>query len=272
MSTAPNTAFLSMSRVVEPQHHRTVNAWHQLDHRPENLALPGVTTGERFVLTPRGREIATAAGSFDNFHYANLYWFDDPAGPAIDTWAALAESTFREGRRPDIGLLERPYMGFFQRVASAIAPHVRVTPRAVCFRPVTGMLLHVRAFGPGLARAELHEQLRREAETVVPTLVGVPGVSAAWSLVSAPELAPPLWQSREGATSEEDTLIVTLTAVEDADPSHVLSLLSDPAAEWAAALHERSGTLLFDGALETITPWRWDWFDGDGTPGDDRHE
>lgn len=272
MSTAPNTAFLSLSRVVDPQHHRTVNAWHQLDHRPENLALPGVTTGERFVLTPRLRETATRAGSFGDFHYANLYWFDDPADTAIDTWAALAESTFREGRRPDIGLLERPFMGFFQRVASAIAPHVRVTPRAVCFRPVTGMLLHVRAFGPELPRPELHRHLRREAETVVPTLVDVPGISAAWSLVSAPELAPPLWQSREGAGAQEDTLIVTLAAVEDTGPPHVLSRLNDPAAAWAAALAERTGTLLFDGAIETITPWRWDWFDGDGTTRDGERE
>ena len=33
-----------------PDHHRRYNEWHQLDHRPENLALPGVAWGDRWAL------------------------------------------------------------------------------------------------------------------------------------------------------------------------------------------------------------------------------
>jgi hypothetical protein len=34
--------------------HRRYNEWHQLDHRPENLALPGVAWGDRRARTESG--------------------------------------------------------------------------------------------------------------------------------------------------------------------------------------------------------------------------
>ncbi|ANH36663.1 hypothetical protein I601_0209 [Nocardioides dokdonensis FR1436] len=43
--------FFSFIRLEEgsAEDHRAYNRWHQLDHRPENLALPGVAWGDRPV-------------------------------------------------------------------------------------------------------------------------------------------------------------------------------------------------------------------------------
>ena len=45
-------AFFSFTGINDPAKHRDYNEWHQLDHRPENLALPGVVWGERWVHSP----------------------------------------------------------------------------------------------------------------------------------------------------------------------------------------------------------------------------
>ncbi|MGF7122680.1 hypothetical protein J2X34_003102 [Rhodococcus sp. BE178] len=74
------------------------------------------------------------------------------------------------------------------------------------------------------------------------------------SLVSAPDLAPPVWPSREGAAEDEAAILVTLVAVED-NPSTVLSRLRDSGAPWSETGTE-SGGALFRGALEAITPWQ----------------
>jgi hypothetical protein len=47
-----STVYLSLAEVVRPEAHRPYNEWNQLDHRPENLALPGVVFGDRWVRTP----------------------------------------------------------------------------------------------------------------------------------------------------------------------------------------------------------------------------
>jgi hypothetical protein len=33
--------FFSFVELTDPSQHRAYNEWHQLDHRPENLLLPG---------------------------------------------------------------------------------------------------------------------------------------------------------------------------------------------------------------------------------------
>lgn len=56
-------AFFSFIELTDPERHRGYNEWHQLDHRPENLLLPGVAWGDRWARRrDRVAESGTAAG------------------------------------------------------------------------------------------------------------------------------------------------------------------------------------------------------------------
>lgn len=70
--------FLSFTHVTDPASHAECNAWYQLDHRPENLALGGVAHGERWVHSPVCAESTRTCAALDGLHYANSYWFRNP--------------------------------------------------------------------------------------------------------------------------------------------------------------------------------------------------
>ena len=53
-------AFFSFIELTDPEQHREYNEWHQLDHRPENLLLPGVAWGDRWARR-RDRDPSTSA-------------------------------------------------------------------------------------------------------------------------------------------------------------------------------------------------------------------
>ena len=59
-------AFFSFPEVLDPARHRDYNAWHQLDHLPENRALRGVLHGERWVRTPACRAASAGLGLPDD--------------------------------------------------------------------------------------------------------------------------------------------------------------------------------------------------------------
>ncbi len=47
--------FFSFTEITDPGEHRSYNAWHQLDHMPEQYPLAGVVAGQRWVSTPACR-------------------------------------------------------------------------------------------------------------------------------------------------------------------------------------------------------------------------
>lgn len=263
MLPAPQIAFLSLSTARDPQAHRAANEWHQLDHRPENLALAGVAWGERFVLPPAAAAAAEARGAFAYFHYANLYWLDDPHTTSIRTWADFAEQSHREGRRPDVDLLDRPYMDFFRLAGTAASPSSRMSARSLCFRPNTGLLLFVNSVPEDWSRSDMHARNRRELDDVVPALAAVPGIAAVWCLENDPDLAPTTWASRESAQGVTGRhRLRALVAATEIDPAPaVLARLRAEHRSVLETLDELPGQTEFRGAVETITPWKWDWFD-----------
>lgn len=268
MLAPPRTAFLSTSKARSVDAHRAINAWHQLDHRPENLALPGVAYGERFVHSPALAGRSARDGSFADFDYANLYWFDDPVEPAIEVWADLAEQTLREGRRADVDLVERGYMDFFRQVGRACSPGLRrLDPRALYYRPVTGVIMCVSSLPADLSRTGRQAHHSRELDELLPAVAEVAGVAVAWSLESDPTLAPAAWRAREAASGTAEGEIVRLLwiATEVDPPGDVLARLVDGPTALATRAPGEAGSLQFLGALETITPWQWSWFDEEGT-------
>jgi hypothetical protein len=264
-------AFFSFTSVAAG-HHQDYNRWHQLDHRPENLALPGVIWGERWVLSPD----CVAAGverlaPVDDMHYVNLYWFRDPVEQSFREWQALAERSFQWGRRPDLHYAQRAMMGSFTPVKGYVNPRVLVGPDVLMFRPNRGIEVTL---------TQLHEPhspqtqdlLQWQDEVQLPALLGCHGVAGAWTFSSQSTTMDAAFEAAPGSTTfdqagagELGRFRVTVVFL-DEDPLAYLEdkrtrlgsvQPADRGLDEAAALT----TTLFSGVLRTIVPWEWDWFD-----------
>lgn len=245
VSAAP-LAFFSFPEVVDPRRHRDYNAWHQLDHLPENRALRGVVHGERWVRTPACRAAADALGStdptLDAAQYVAMYWFaeavDGRAEPSVDEWRQLGETTQQQGRRPELDWTVRRLTGMFRPETGAVAPRALVSVGALPFRPHRGVVLDVlRVHDPAAPAPDL-----------VPLS---PGVAGSWTFTSTRVQA-----QRVGAGLAADPgpggLRVTLHYC-DEDPVEVVAAMGAP---------DVPGTQpLLRTPLLPVVPWEWDWFD-----------
>jgi hypothetical protein len=151
--------FFSFTEVTDPSAHEAYNAWHQLDHMPEQFSIDGITFGQRWVRSPRCRTAEAATSTLlERFHYMTLYLLRDESvlQPFDDLAQRLrAEGRFFEARHP---LLSGP----FELVGWWAAPRVAVSPAAVPHRPAEGVYVVV---GPPVDGSALVEQ---------------PGVAGAW--------------------------------------------------------------------------------------------
>jgi hypothetical protein len=141
--------FFSFTEVTDPSAHEAYNAWHQLDHLPEQFTIGGILFGQRWVRSPRCRAAESATGGLlDRFHYMTLYLLRDE--DVVPEFFALARrlhaaDRFFAARR---ALLSGP----FAVVGRWAAPRVAVSAEAVPFRPARGV--HV-VVGPALPGEEL---------------------------------------------------------------------------------------------------------------------
>ena len=55
--------FFAFTEITEPSAHRAYNEWHQLDHLPEQLPIPGISHGQRWVSSPRCRDVSYSSAS-----------------------------------------------------------------------------------------------------------------------------------------------------------------------------------------------------------------
>ncbi len=267
--------FFSFTSVNEPSLHRAYNEWHQLDHRPENLALEGVRYGERWVRTPECAAASSADRRLAPTHYMNLYWFRPPVAAAIAEWQGLAESSFQWGRRPDMDMCTRPLMGFFDVVKGYVRPEVLVSIEALPFRPTRGVVMQV------VELAEPHaigvERLYRWYDTVaIPAALRLDGVAGAYTFASVSSTIDEGFVAdadartfAPAAASRAGSLRITVYYC-DEDALVTKAALDASFAELrAAAPHgdplDRAGAqVVFDSAARVIEPWSWDWFDTAG--------
>jgi hypothetical protein len=260
--------FFSFAEVTDPGRHREYNEWHQLDHRPENLALDGVLHGERWVRTPEcARRGVVGSPGLAGTHYVNMYWFREPADASFRQWQELAERSFQRGRRPDTGLTERPLMGLFATIAGYASPRVLVSPDALPFRPVRGVWLSlVRLLDPRSPRA--HRYLGHRDRVAIPRLLRCRGVAGAYAFSSLSTTIDPSWRPVPGSVtfdasgSDAGSLRAELLFL-DADPLDTLAERQDAERVGADPDDEEAVRVLFSTALYPIQPWSWDWFDGE---------
>jgi len=246
-------AFFSFAHITDPARHEDYNAWHQLDHRPENLALGGVELGERWVPAPD----CVAAGSapdqrLADIHYVNMYWFREPADASIREWQGLAETSFQWGRRPDVAYSTRPVMGFFDPVRGDAKA---ISPAALPFRPGRGVHATLWELDePHSARSE--RVFAALASERLPAVLEVPGVAGVWTFSSDGTTLDPGFEPIAGDT--------TFHAAPGNRGRFRLELVyceGDPV-ELAPSLRADDVPLrrLFAAPLRTIVPWEWSWF------------
>jgi hypothetical protein len=120
------------------------NRWYDLDHVPENLALPEVTGARRYVATPEckaGRkmvrmpELADGAGT-----YCTVYLFgEEDLGKAAASWHALGAEMRSQRRMYPKGRV--PYSGIYRTQMVHARPDIAVAPEAIPFLGHTGILV-----------------------------------------------------------------------------------------------------------------------------------
>jgi hypothetical protein len=224
--------FFSFTEITDPSEHHSYNEWHQLDHMPEQYPLPGMAFGQRWVSTPGCRAARAIDGPLlDGVHYVTLYLMTEPVEETLEAFRALGGrlrqvGRFHEHRRARLS-------GPFDVESIAAAPRVLVSAEAVPYRPNRGAYLVVEegAVEPGDNTA----------------LLETDGVAGVWSFASAAE--------RRGAWHPGHRRVTVCFL--DEEPMAVAGALGD--------VVRRAGgddrTVIHAGPVETVTPWRWDWFD-----------
>jgi len=144
--------FFSFTEVTDPSAHEAYNAWHQLDHLPEQFTIEGITFGQRWVRSPRCQAAETSTSPLlDRFHYMTLYLLRGEE--VLPEFFALAERLHAEDRffAARRALLSGP----FDVVGRWAAPRVAVSGAAVPFRPSHGVYVVV---GPAVDGHALVDQ------------------------------------------------------------------------------------------------------------------
>jgi hypothetical protein len=268
MTMFATRVYFSLSEITDPSKHRDHNEWHQLDHQPENLLLPGVALGSRWVRSPDCAAASSGtATSYKSAHYGIMYWFREPLADTLDDFFELSERSFQWGRSPQIGWTRRPMRGFFAPVKGYVAPRVRVSVDALPYRPVKGVLMTLANLRG--TDAENTALLRWYDEVRIPGLLQCKGVAGAWTF-AADELFKPPWDdgrktwtfadsnSRAANPQPQHMRILYL----DEDP---LEVLGEIAAHDAAPITRQGETshvedILLMTPMRAIVPWQWDWF------------
>jgi hypothetical protein len=221
--------FFSFTEVTPHGDHRAYNEWHQLDHMPEQLPIPGVAHGQRWVCSPACQAArAAAAGDLARTHYLTVYLMTEPVEETLAQYFALAK---------DLHALDRFYKhryahlsGPLEVVETHAAPRVLVSPEAIPYRPNRGVYAVVEedpAGAPAVPAADL---------------LALDGVAGVWVFVTTPRLPTGRWSSGDRR--------ITLCYL-DGDPLAVSAVMPTDLTAVAA----------YAGPLETIVPWQWDWFD-----------
>lgn len=252
-------AFFSFVELTDSRQHRAYNEWHQLDHRPENLALPGVAWGDRWARPAEYKAISRSTADYANIDYTAMYWFRSPLPDSLAAWDTLGADSFQWGRGPMIPGVERRMLSFYRPVKGYAAPRALVSPDVLPFRPNRGLHLTFTRFAqPHLM--PVHALHQWEDRVLIPALLELAGVAGCWTFAfSHPQrhATLPLTGSDDSGPGSSRIRLLYL----DADPLEVTptiealtSQLRDAATHLTADVSEE----LLATPVRTIIPWQ-DW-------------
>ncbi len=167
----------------EPEATAEFNRWYDLDHLPENVALPGVLGSRRYVATPelkalRGPgELEQLGGGKGTFCTTYLFGSEDLAAVQADMHA-LAVRLAKEGR-----MFKRARSAFYaiHRLTKVyVRQDLRTAPEAAPFLGHTGLYLSMGVAASPAHRAQVDEWYD---QVHVPDILDVPGFLACLRLV-----------------------------------------------------------------------------------------
>lgn len=245
--------FFSFTEVTDPSEHHAYNEWHQLDHMPEQFQLAGLARGERWVSTPACRNARQVSDPLvDPIHYVTLYLMMEPLEPTLrdflDLGATLRElGRFHEHRRAHLG-------GPFYLVKAYAADRVLVSADCLPARPHRGVWIEVCDVAP-----EVSEAYAQWLDRVhVPDVLATDGVAGTYTFASRGSEAAAF----ANANPPGRRILVHYLEREPLAVAEDFRVLRD---EWRAAGRlpdfDDGVKPLFSGPLETIVPWKWDWFE-----------
>lgn len=237
-----------------PAEHRQYNQWHQLDHRPENLALPGVAWGDRWARPADYRAASRSVPQHEATDYVAMYWFNEPLEQSLREWHELGSDSFQWGRGPLLPGVRRTLLSFFRPVKGYASASALVSPEVLPYRPNRGLHLTLTRYAEPHAPGT-HDSFAWEDRTLMPALLDLPGVAGAWTFVFDHH------QNHGGlplATGDDDapgSLRVRLLYLDD-EPLATTERVRARTAELLPA--DAAGETVFDSPLRTIIPWQ-DW-------------
>lgn len=255
-------AFFSFVDLAPDTDHRAYNEWHQLDHLPENLSLPGVAWGDRWA---RSSECQAAAGAYASPEYAGvdyvaMYWFHPPYEESVAAWTKLGEDSFQWGRGPRMPGVRRTLTAFFTPVKGYVAQRALVSADALPLRPNRGLHITVNWFrdhhGPGA-----HEHHRWEDRVEIPELLDVDGVAGAWTFSFRAAQRHSTLAMNDPQEYGAGELRIRLLYL-DGDPVEIAQALNDRRmrsnTENGTVSDPSGAECLLSAPLRTIVPWQ-DW-------------
>ncbi|ORA82698.1 hypothetical protein BST28_03220 [Mycolicibacter kumamotonensis] len=249
-------SFISLHN-AGPDDHRRYNEWHQLDHRPENLALPGVAAGERWRRPPDCKEISTATAEQESVDYVAMYWFREPVERSVREWEQLGADSVQWGRGPMIPGVRRTLLAFFRPVKGYSAPSSLVSPAAIPYRPNQGLHLTLTRYHDPLG-TDTHEQYRLDDQVVIPELLRLPGVAGAWTFTLDRHQDNAMGLRSQEASDTAGALRMRLLYLDD-DPLVTTARVRDRTAEIRGSRTLPGlGEIVLDTPLRAINPWL-DW-------------
>jgi hypothetical protein len=205
--------FFSLTHHSQSGDDRPYLRWHQLDHMPEQYQLPGLLLGQRWASTPACRAARGAeVDSWSLVEHVVCYLMGNPVDETIDEFLTLGRHLAEQGRY--VEALPSQYRGGLRLLETTAAPRVLVSADVIPFRPHSGIYLIVEEPDTSVPQDGF---LRDLHTTVLPTLVGVPGVAGAWSYATSPQI-------RRSMFSEGGVRIIVCYL--DDDPATVAERLS----------------------------------------------
>lgn len=251
LARQPHLNFFSFITLEDPSVRCDYNRWHQLDHLPENRALPGVIWGDRWALTEECR--AYARGAQRGIDFIGMYWFDSPSDEAVADWTQLGEDSFQWGRGPLIPGVKRDLLAFFKPVKGYSSSQAIVSPEVLPMRPHTGVHITVTKFDEAHS-IEAHDAHTREDHEVIPALLAEDGAIGAWTFSFDHVQRHGSLPFDETPEAERGSMRIRVVFLEG-NPLEVTARLEAVEAEINP---NPAGTLELAAPLKTIIPWE-DW-------------
>lgn len=239
--------------------HTAYNEWHQLDHRPENLALPGVAWGDRWARLREPAEGAVSSDQFDGTDYVAMYWFRDPVDDSVAAWDHLGADSLEWGRGPLIPGVERELLAFFRPIKGYVAPSALVGTSALPYRPNRGVQVTLRRFAEPHG-AGAHDHHRWEDRVLMPSLMDVDGVAGGWTFSFSHHQQHSSLPFASARSDPAGALRISLLYL-DGEPGETtarIAAATEDLARRGGGEPPVDGEVLFRSTLTTIVPWL-DW-------------